>query len=283
MVCYARPAIRMAAVVLVVILVFGRSVGHFFDAAALMAAIAVAAGGAAVAAALAFATFGSIRRRRAVAGGCVNCQFRCQHAMTEQPRRRLVVSTVDHGGAAGAGPGQRGAAVPRWPDRPAYRSGSAARPAVTSRPVAVPRPRVASPTAGQRERVLSDPGQAGRQSGRQIAVRRLLRELIRAAIGTMMEGLDGLLLRGDRPDLPGQFAAVHADPAERRDRPDPPPASTSGHSPGPPALAAGPVVFSRQPREPHATILAAGRGPVKFPSELASGQREDQVPGLQHD
>ena len=43
MVCYARPAGRMAAVVLVVLLVFGRHVGHFFDAAALTVALTVAA------------------------------------------------------------------------------------------------------------------------------------------------------------------------------------------------------------------------------------------------
>ena len=52
MVCYARPAGRMAVVVLVVLLVFGRHVGHFFDGAALTVAITVAAGGATVAAAL---------------------------------------------------------------------------------------------------------------------------------------------------------------------------------------------------------------------------------------
>jgi hypothetical protein len=118
MVCYARPAGRMAAVVLVVLLVFGRHVGHFFDAAALTVAITVAAGGAAVAAAVASAAFLSIRRRRAAAGGCVSCQLRCQHAMTEQPRRRLVVSTVQRDPVAARG----GSAAPRWPDRPAYRS-----------------------------------------------------------------------------------------------------------------------------------------------------------------
>ena len=95
MVCYARPAIRMAAIVLVVLVILGRAgahlfPGHFFGTAALIIAVTAAAGGAAVAAALAFAAFGSIRRRRAVAGGCVHCQFRCQHAMTEQPRRRPV-------------------------------------------------------------------------------------------------------------------------------------------------------------------------------------------------
>ena len=115
MVCYARPASRMAVVVLVVVLLFGRHVGHFFDTAALMVAITVAAGGAAAAAALAFAAFLSVRRRRVAAGGCVSCQLRCQHAMTEQPHRLLVVRAAE-----------REAAGPRWPDRPAYRS---ARPA----------------------------------------------------------------------------------------------------------------------------------------------------------
>jgi hypothetical protein len=44
--------------------------------------------------------FMSVRRRRAVAGGCVSCQFRCQHAMTGPamtgPGRRLwLVTTAD--------------------------------------------------------------------------------------------------------------------------------------------------------------------------------------------
>ena len=126
MVCYARPASRMAALLLVVFLVFGRSAGHFLDSAALFVAIAVAVAVAAVAAAVAFTMFLSVRRRRAAAGGCVSCQLRCQHAMTEQPRRLLLVSTVDRGAASGpvvaAAP-----AAPRWPDRPAIRSGAAAR------------------------------------------------------------------------------------------------------------------------------------------------------------
>src|SRR5580692_11349279 len=138
MVCYARPASRMAALLLVVFLVFGRSAGHFLDSAALFVAIAVAVAIAAVAAAVAFTMFLSVRRRRAAAGGCVSCQLRCQHAMTEQPRRLLLVSTVDRGAAgdgsrgsdwsaapaAPAGPaGPAAPAAPRWPDRPAIRSG----------------------------------------------------------------------------------------------------------------------------------------------------------------
>jgi len=113
MVCYARPAGRMAALLLVVFLVFGRSAGHFLDATAMIVAIAISVGVAAVAAAVAVAAFGSVRRRRAAAGRCVGCRFSCQHAMVEQPRRLLpVVSTVP----------QRAPDAPRWPDRPAYRS-----------------------------------------------------------------------------------------------------------------------------------------------------------------
>ena len=126
MVCYARPAIRMAALLLVLFLAFGRPAAHYLDSAALFVAIAVAVAVAAVAAAVAFTMFLAVRRRRAAAGGCVSCQLRCQHAMTEQPRRLLLVSTVDRGAvsrpAAPVAP-----AVPRWPDRPAIRSGIAPR------------------------------------------------------------------------------------------------------------------------------------------------------------
>ena len=162
MVCYARPAIRLAAILVVAWLVFARPVSHFFDTAALMVAVTVATAGAAVAAALVFAAFMSARRRRASAGGCVSCQFRCQHAMTERRRPWLVTTTdrsapghvlarpgavgrrgeaparsvpvllpvpaVRSAGTAGAPavPGC-GPAVPRWPDRPVYRSSQAGR------------------------------------------------------------------------------------------------------------------------------------------------------------
>jgi hypothetical protein len=139
MVCYARPAGGMAFVALVALVVFGRAAGHFFATAALMLAIAAAAGSAAVVAVLAFAVFRSVRRRRAAAGGCVSCQLRCQHAMTELPRRLLVVHTVD-----------RGPAPPRWPDRPAYRSGSASRAALAARP-AVQAERLADTGSGREE------------------------------------------------------------------------------------------------------------------------------------
>src|SRR5580704_12155962 len=92
MVCYARPASRFAAFLIVALVVFGRPVGHYLDTAAILVACLAATGGAAVVAALAFA---ATRRRRAAAGGCVNCQFRCQHAMTGPPRRLWLVATAN--------------------------------------------------------------------------------------------------------------------------------------------------------------------------------------------
>jgi hypothetical protein len=166
MVCYARPASRMAAVLLVVFLVFGRSVGHFLDSAALYVAIALSVGGAALAAAVACTVFLSVRRRRAAAGGCVSCQLRCQHAMTEQPRRLPLVSMVDRSAPARAAlpvvlgvpavppraAGPSGPAAPRWPDRPAMHAGAPPRPAarrpVTGRPAAAARPVLAVRPAG---------------------------------------------------------------------------------------------------------------------------------------
>jgi hypothetical protein len=95
MVCYARPASRLAALLIVALLVFGRSVGHFLDTAAILVGALAATGGAAIAAALVFAALASTRRRRAAAGGCVSCQFRCQHAMTGPSRRLWLVNTAD--------------------------------------------------------------------------------------------------------------------------------------------------------------------------------------------
>jgi hypothetical protein len=95
MVCYARPAIRMAALVLIAFLIFARPVGHFFDAAALVVAIGVAVAVGAALAAVACAVFLSTRRRRARAGGCVSCTLRCQHAMTEGTQRLRLVRITD--------------------------------------------------------------------------------------------------------------------------------------------------------------------------------------------
>ena len=135
MVCYARPASLLAAIVAVAWLVFSGPVSHFFSTAAVLVAVLVATAGAAVAATLVFATFMSTRRRRAGAGGCVSCRFQCQHAMTGQ--RLWLVTTADRRQPAGPGQAVTGRQaplsvrsgpvflpmpeVPRWPDRPLHR------------------------------------------------------------------------------------------------------------------------------------------------------------------
>ena len=135
MVCYARPASLLAAIVAVAWLVFSGPVSHFFSTAAVMVAVLVATASAAVAAALVFATFMSTRRRRAGAGGCVSCRFQCQHAMTGQ--RLWLVTTADRRQPADPGQAVTGRQapvpvrsvpvflpmpeVPRWPDRPLHR------------------------------------------------------------------------------------------------------------------------------------------------------------------
>jgi hypothetical protein len=139
MVCYARPATWLAAILTVAWVVFSGPVSHFFSTAAVMVAVLAVTVGAAVTAALVFATFMSTRRRRAAAGGCVNCRFQCQHAMTgpSGSRRLWLVTTADR-----REPDQPGQAVtgrpapvparsapvflpmpevPRWPDRPLHR------------------------------------------------------------------------------------------------------------------------------------------------------------------
>jgi hypothetical protein len=148
LVCYARPASLLAAIVAIAWLAFAGPASHFFGTAAVLAAVLTATAGAAVVATLAFATFMSVRHRRAAAGGCVNCRFRCQHAMTgaerSGPSRLWLVTTVDRRETGDQGPGghqgplpARSAPVllpmpevrtpaPRWPDRPIYRTGAAA-------------------------------------------------------------------------------------------------------------------------------------------------------------
>ena len=157
MVCYARPASRLVAIIFVAWLVFAVPARYFLSTAALATAVLAVATVAAVAAAVAVATFTSVKRRRAAAGGCVTCQFRCQQAMTEPARRLRLVTTTDrtapgHLGvrgrqeheparsapvllptptvrsAASAAAADSGLAAPRWPDRPAYRAAGRAAP-----------------------------------------------------------------------------------------------------------------------------------------------------------
>jgi hypothetical protein len=151
MVCYARPVSMMAAIVLVVFVIFGKPTVHFFGTATLVVAVTVALAAAAVATALVFGASVTTRRRRAAAGGCVTCQFRCQHAMTDHDGPRWPVSAASGayapGRPAAAGPAGRTLLpiqpvaprpvrdkkdlelipAPRWPDRPVYRLAEPAR------------------------------------------------------------------------------------------------------------------------------------------------------------
>jgi hypothetical protein len=136
MVCYARPASRFAVFLIVALVVFGRPAGHFLGTAAILVSALAAAGGAAIAAALVLAAFASTRRQRAAAGGCVSCQFRCQHAMTGPSRRPWLVTTANRQEPSPADPAPPGhpgpvllpipairpagavGAAPQWPDQP---------------------------------------------------------------------------------------------------------------------------------------------------------------------
>jgi hypothetical protein len=141
MVCYARPAAWLAAVVAVAWLVFAGPVSHFLGTAALALAVTAATAGATVAAALVFAALIPARRRRAADGGCVSCRFRCQHAMTERTSRLWLVTTADRRPPQAGQPGHprrpggiptrsvpaflpmptasSAGTAPRWPYRPA--------------------------------------------------------------------------------------------------------------------------------------------------------------------
>ena len=150
MVCYARPASLLAAIVVVAWVMFAGRASHFFGTAAVLTAVLTATAVAATVAVLAFAAFMSIRHRRAAAGGCVNCRFRCQHAMTgaegadgARPGRFWLVTIADRRETGDQRPGRHPgplparsapvwlpmpevrASAPRWPDRPAYRTGAA--------------------------------------------------------------------------------------------------------------------------------------------------------------
>jgi hypothetical protein len=82
MVCYGRSTIGFVIAVVAVLVAFGGGAVRFLDVHALALSLAVVFGVAAVAAVGAFAAVRAIQHRRARAGGCVGCTYRCQHAMT---------------------------------------------------------------------------------------------------------------------------------------------------------------------------------------------------------
>jgi len=110
MVCYAQRAITMSCIALVAFLLLGRAVTHSIDVASLLVSVSAVVAGTALAATIAFFSFRAVRHRRALAGGCVACTMKCQHAMTEvactsaahrpRPTRLWLISTADRGATA---------------------------------------------------------------------------------------------------------------------------------------------------------------------------------------
>ena len=86
MVCYG-PRIGTIAVVSAVVYVFlHRVIGRILHIAGLVLEIALITGLAAAAAVLVIWTVRAVQRRRAAAGACTTCRFRCQQSLIPQPQ-----------------------------------------------------------------------------------------------------------------------------------------------------------------------------------------------------
>ena len=139
MVCYAPGTGTLAVIGFAIYVLWHKAIGHFLgmigtvpDAALLL--------GAEVAAAIALIwTARLIRRRRAQAGACTTCRFRCQEALRARPH--LLVNQVDR------------RVTPPPPARPAARTCYPAAPIPGLRRAAAARP-AAAPGAGQNRRAF---------------------------------------------------------------------------------------------------------------------------------
>ncbi|MBV9380978.1 MAG: hypothetical protein JOY82_06420 [Streptosporangiaceae bacterium] len=113
----------MVALIAAGYLLLHRTVGQAFAAAGLATGLAAAGAGLAAALALVAVSAAAIRRRRAAAGACTTCRFRCQQAIPQPrralrvslsampvPRRPVLVARYDRGSTA--------APAPQWPHRP---------------------------------------------------------------------------------------------------------------------------------------------------------------------
>jgi hypothetical protein len=149
MVCYLPGTGTLAAIGFAVYLFWHRAILHFLGLVGTVTEVALLLGAeAAVAIALVWSAR-MIRRRRAQAGACTTCRFRCQEAL--QGRPNLLVNRVDRR-TAPAAPVRPAARTchPAAPliatlrssarPAPAPRPAPAARPAPASRPAPLPRP-----------------------------------------------------------------------------------------------------------------------------------------------
>jgi hypothetical protein len=119
MVCYGPRVTTIAVAGAVVYVLLHRVIGRILHIAGLVMEVALIVCLAAAAAALLAWTVRSVQRRRAAAGACSTCRFRCQQAVTLHPlpvtlRARLPVpaARVSHQPTAGPRPGA-------WPGTPA--------------------------------------------------------------------------------------------------------------------------------------------------------------------
>jgi hypothetical protein len=98
MVCYARRATWITILGIIVLVLIGADQTHLFNVLGLLLTLAIVLGGATTGAALTVLALRSVQRKRASAGACLTCQFRCQHALTAPaPQRMWLISTVDRG------------------------------------------------------------------------------------------------------------------------------------------------------------------------------------------
>jgi hypothetical protein len=123
MVCYARRATWITISGIIVLVLIGADQTHLFNVLGLLLTLAIVLGGATTGAALSVLALRSVQRKRASAGACLTCQFRCQHALTAPaPQRMWLISTVDRGPQPVFVPMPRipvrDHSGPQWPERP---------------------------------------------------------------------------------------------------------------------------------------------------------------------
>ncbi|HLK00638.1 MAG TPA: hypothetical protein VKU39_12115 [Streptosporangiaceae bacterium] len=129
MVCYARSGIGVLLAVIAILIAFGGGAARFLDMTALAISLVAVIGTAVVAATVAFVAVRTIQHRRARAGGCVGCTFRCQHSMTGRLSLVRVIERQPSASGPVALPMPRvrmpepavtrdDRTAPRWPDRP---------------------------------------------------------------------------------------------------------------------------------------------------------------------
>ena len=134
MVCYLPGTGTLAVIGFAVYLVWHKAILHFLSVVGLGAEIALLLGAEAAVAVALIWTARMIRRRRAQAGACTTCRFRCQEALRGRPN--LLVNRVDRRTAPAAP--LRPAARTCHPAAPVF--ATLRRPAPGPRPAQAPRP-----------------------------------------------------------------------------------------------------------------------------------------------